>query len=240
MSVYKDTKRGTWYVSYSVREKDSKNYKHVTKRGFKTKKEATDWEIKQKSNADDGKPTNKTTFKEMTIKWENYIDSSEDSRHDHQTHFELRFKSLYNKPIIDISKQDLVDWRVWLSTTEYSTITKNKTLSYVRGVYKFANTMFDIPNIAVVLKNFKKTESEVTKEMEVWTPEEFDKFVSCVNDPEVRVFFKFLFWTGCRRGEAIALQKRHVGDHSVTLRYSQKKRKKGLKSTLYKKIFGYI
>lgn len=228
MPVYKDSQRGTWYVSYSF--KQGGKFKHVTKRGFKTKTEAKEWEKAHK----DGKTEEKKeglTFKQLAYMWEEYLDSSEDSKNDHHKHFEIRFANLYEKPIIDISKQDLIEWRSELGKTPYATITKNKTLSYVRGVYRFANEMYDVPNIATVLKNFKKTDKEATSEMEVWTPEEFEQFLSEVDEPEYKVFFEFLYWTGCRRGEAIALQKRHVKDHMVTIRYSQKLRVNGLKPT---------
>ena len=43
MSVYKDVKRNTWYVKF--RYSDWKNEtKWITKRGFTTKREATQWE----------------------------------------------------------------------------------------------------------------------------------------------------------------------------------------------------
>lgn len=232
MSVYKDAKRGTWYVSYSVKEEGTGKYKHVTKRGFKTRAAAKEWETENKSNKDSElKSSTGYTFKELAYMWENFLDSSEDSKNDHHKHFEIRFKELYDRPIEEITKQDLIEWRVALGKMDYATITKNKTLSYVRGVYKFANEMYDVPNIAAVLKNFKKTNQEVTSEMEVWTPEEFERFLAAVEDNEYKVFFEFLYWTGCRRGEAIALQKRYVKDHMVTLRYSQKIRTKGLKPT---------
>ena len=228
MPIYKDQERGTWYVSYSIKQ-DNK-YKHVTKRGFKTAKAAREWETERKAKKYEEKKE-KLTFKQMSFMWEDYLDSSEDSKNDHHKHFEIRFGDLYEKLIIDISKQDLVEWRSELSKMDYATITKNKTLSYVRGVYRFANEMYDIPNVAVVLKNFKKTCKECTCEMEVWTPEEFERFLAAVDEDEYRIFFEFLYWTGCRRGEAIALQKRHVKDHVITIMYSQKLRANGLKPT---------
>ena len=43
MAVYKDEKRGTWYVSFHYYDWTGKNCRKV-KRGFKTKREATEWE----------------------------------------------------------------------------------------------------------------------------------------------------------------------------------------------------
>ena len=43
MAVYKDKKRGTWYVSILYKDWTGKQCRKV-KRGFATKKEAQDWE----------------------------------------------------------------------------------------------------------------------------------------------------------------------------------------------------
>ncbi|MCH4020275.1 MAG: hypothetical protein LKE61_05285 [Erysipelotrichaceae bacterium] len=44
------------------------------------------------------------------------------------------------------------------------------------------------------------------QEMQVWTPEEFNMFLKCVDNPLYHAYFDALYWTGMRRGEAIALQ----------------------------------
>lgn len=36
----------------------------------------------------------------------------------------------------------------------------------------------------------------------VWSPEEFEKFTSCVNNPTYSLFFTVLYYTGVRLGEA--------------------------------------
>lgn len=43
MAAYKDEQRGTWYVSFQYYDWTGKNCRKV-KRGFKTKREATEWE----------------------------------------------------------------------------------------------------------------------------------------------------------------------------------------------------
>lgn len=43
MAAYKDEQRGTWYVSFNYYDWTGKNCRKV-KRGFKTKREATEWE----------------------------------------------------------------------------------------------------------------------------------------------------------------------------------------------------
>ena len=45
MAAYKDDERGTWYVSFHYNDWTGKNRRKL-KRGFKTRKEALEWEQK--------------------------------------------------------------------------------------------------------------------------------------------------------------------------------------------------
>ena len=59
---------------------------------------------------------------------------------------------------------------------------------------------------AQFLRSAKYTDDEImSQERPVWTPEQYKRFIDCVDLPIYRVFFDFLYWTGCRRGEAMAL-----------------------------------
>ena len=46
---------------------------------------------------------------------------------------------------------------------------------------------------------------EAKQEMQFWTPEEFAAFIRKVDKPDYKMLFEFLYITGCRRGEALAL-----------------------------------
>lgn len=248
MPVYRDAKRGTYYVSYSASDPITGRNIHITKRGFKTNREASKWEKDSKSS---GPKVSNITFQEILTRWEDYTSASKVMREKHEYHLRIRFSSYLDKPIANIKKTDLAEWRCKLDKGPWSTKTKNDTISYVKAVFRFANEMYDLPNPAKMLRPFKKTDEEVLKEMEVWTPEEFEIFLNHVDDPEYKLFFKFLFWTGCRRGEAIALQKQDVynkqpNNHFVSfnnnsgnkkrdvfvyVRYSQRDQKSGLRPT---------
>ena len=72
--------------------------------------------------------------------------------------------------------------------------------------------------------------------MEVWTPEEFNRFLAMVDDRVYQLYFEFLFWTGCRKGEALALQKNDISEQCATIRYSKRDQRDGLKPTKTKTI----
>ena len=228
MSVYKDKDRGTWYVKYTVKDLPTGTKKRKTKRGFKTAKAAKEWERKANCQID-GRETK--VIEELAADWENTNQPSKETIRHYNEHIRYRFYNLKGKRVDDISKLDLLAWRNMLNSSEFSTKTKNDTITFLNGVLTFASLVYDIPNNSVVLKRFKKTDDEVMKEMDIWSPEEFNKFISAVDNPMFKAYFKFLFWTGCRRGEGIALQKSDVKGLNVYISHSQRTIKEGLKPT---------
>ena len=234
MSVYKDKKRGTYYVSFSQKDILTGKFKHITKRGFLTSKEAKQWE---RENYGKVRIRNVSkSFGDISKEWEQACQASLEVQKKHKAHFEKRFAEFQNRAIESITKADLIVWRNELADMPYSTRTKNTTISYVKGVFRFANDMYGIPNEAAMLRSLKKTNNEAMQEMEVWTPEEFQRFLTMVDVPVLKLYFEFLFWTGCRRGEALAIQKNDVSDKHAIIRYSQRARKNGLKPTKTKQV----
>ena len=234
MPIYRDAKRGTYYVSFSQKDILTGKFKHVQKRGFITQKEAKQWE---RENYGRVRIVNKAhSFKDVSEQWERAAQATLETQRKHKEHYEKRFAEFQDRTIESITKADLIQWRSDLAETEYSTRTKNSTISYVKSVFKFANEMYGVPNNAASLRQLKRTDTEVMKEMEVWTPEEFQRFLTMVDVPVLKLYFEFLFWTGCRRGEALAIQKNDVSDKHAIIRYSQRARKNGLKPTKTKQV----
>lgn len=230
MAVQRD-QNNSYYVDFKVKD-SSGTWRHICKRGFKTLKEARKWEKDYKESASiKSEKTPDYTFDDIFKLWLANLQVSDTSRIRYEAHIDSRFTKLRSKQINYISKGDLLEWRAWLLSTDYATRTKNATITLVRSIFKFGADMYNLPNPSGCLRRFKQTDEELLKEMTVWTPEEFEKFVSCVEDPTYHLFFEFLFWTGCRRGEAIAVQKNNLSDGWVTIRYSQRYNKEGLKPT---------
>lgn len=229
MSIYKDQKRGTWYVSYAFKDLPSGRFRHKTKRGFKTQKDAKDWERESYCSVDN---RSDKTFEELVTEWEENLQASKESRRCYSEHIKYRLQPLRNKKINDISSKDLIDWRIQLSFNDnFSTATKNSAISFVRSIFSYSAMIYGTSNPTGMLKRFKPTNKEILSEMQVWTPQEFDQFISAVDDKTYNLFFRFLFWTGCRRGEAIALQKDDIVGTKAYIRYSQRTQSEGLKPT---------
>lgn len=229
MPVYKDEKTGTWFYSYKRRDPVSGAWKHIKKRGFPTRREAV---AAERETLAEKSPKSSATFREMVDLWEQYSATSAEANRKHHEHFDIRFSKYQDLPMDALTKPVLSRFRAELSQDDrFSTTTKNRTISYVRSVLRFAHNVYDLPDHSAVLTRLKETDQEALQEFSVWSPEEFDTFIEYVENPLYTLFYRFLFWTGCRRGEAIALQKTEVGDHAVTFKYSQRTQKEGLKPT---------
>lgn len=82
-----------------------------------------------------------------------------------------------------------------------------------------------------ILRPFKKAASEI-KTMEVWSIDEFNQFMALIRQPVYRTLFRLLFWTGMRRGKALALTKSDIlPDGSISISKSFRRRIDGIGST---------
>ena len=53
------------------------------------------------------------------------------------------------------------------------------------------------------------------EEYKIWDEEEFEKFSSVIDDPIYKTFFTYLFYTGRRKGEVMALSPRDIHKNSA-------------------------
>ena len=58
----------------------------------------------------------------------------------------------------------------------------------------------------------------IQKEYDTWTPEEFARFAEAVHNPVYRSFFTFMYYTGTRRGEAMAVRASDIDPDAMTVR----------------------
>ncbi|MBR2759678.1 MAG: site-specific integrase [Solobacterium sp.] len=229
MAISFDEKRKTYYVNMKQIQPDG-SVKWVKKRGFRTKREAKAWEAEAHKAVQEAK-TVSPTFRAMISEWEAYSQSSAEVKIKHREHFEKRFSEFLDRPIGEITKAELIQWRGLLADQEVSTKTKNITIQFVRSVFRYANQIHDLPNTAACIKPLKLTNQELMHEMDVWTPDEFQRFLSCVDKPIYSLYFETLYWTGMRRGEGIAIQADDLKDGWANIHASQRTATEGRKPT---------
>lgn len=221
MSVRKDN-NGKWYAVVETKDPVTGKRKQLKKRGFLTKREAKAWEASMLEK----RPT-----KTMVSFWDGlqlYLDDSDASK----TTRELKERWIINhfplkdKPIENITRDELITWRSELKDSGLANRTMNRGIQYIKSVFKFMSMVYSIPDTGIVLKTFKLSKED-KKEMEVWTPEEFEQFITHVSMPVYKAYFTFLYWTGCRRSEGMAVCKEDLKDGYVHIHRSIKHFKNG-------------
>lgn len=97
MSVSKDKSTGLWYYVYKVRNPITNKVSWKKKCGFATKRDALHAEADAQRLAQD--TSGELTFKEMSEKYMDSIESSDTMRQIKRTHFLQRFSDYYELPI---------------------------------------------------------------------------------------------------------------------------------------------
>lgn len=213
MSVYKDTKRSTWYVKLQYKNWEDKK-KWVTKRGFTTKRDALQWErtflLQKKGDLEMSfadfvelyKSDRKPRIKESTFATkDNIIDTK-------LTPF------FGKKPVGEISTRDVMQWQNTLLEHKNPATGKHYSKSYLKTVHNQLSAIF---NHAIRFYQMKENPAAIVGNMgtekgihmKYWTKEEYLKFSEyMMDDPVGYYYFQMLYWCGLREGEALALTPR--------------------------------
>lgn len=203
MAILKDNERGTWYVTLRKKDAITGKYVQVKRRGFATKREAKDWEAEQRTV----KTVVKTavTFRELDDKYIEYKNPPKMSTRNQEKHRVGKYMASFcDLPLSEVTKGMLMEWYTDLVKQDVSVSVKNYCIGVVRSVYQFGHNVYGFPNDAAMLKKLKKDKKKA--DMVTWTVPEFNRFLEEVEGEHYRNFFYFVYWTGLRRGEALALR----------------------------------
>ncbi len=208
MGVYK-TENGKWFVSIRYVNWQGKHDRKV-KRGFSTKREASEWErnfiMKTSENLDMSFSTFIELYKEdlkNRLKLNTWImkESIIDKK------ITPYFK---NKQMADIKPSDIISWQNVM--LEYKTDNgKPFSPTYLKTIHNQLSAIFNhavkyyglISNPAAKVGNMGK---EKNNEMLFWTKSEYQKFSEELMDKPISYYaFEMLYWCGLRVGELLAL-----------------------------------
>lgn len=228
MPVYKNEKSGSWFCKFYYIDWTG-NRKQKKKEGFRTKKEAQDFEREFLSKAH---ASCDMAFGSMV---ELYM---EDCKH------RLKPTTFANKefligtkllpffkdmPINTITPATIRRWQnELLSDPKGYSPTYLKTVhNQVSAIFNFAVKYYRLENNPCRLAGSMGKKN--ADEMNIWTVEEFDQFIQAVgNKPASVVIFNLLFWTGMRSGEMFALEVADfdfvAGTVSITKNYARQKK----------------
>lgn len=238
MSVHRNKKTKKWEVWISYKDFTGKyKNKHLT--GFTRKKDA---EIaaalwKEKNQNDNSDTIRFDILYDKYLAYKKTVNkaSSIVSTGNKVTKHILPYFS--KRKVQDITVHDIRDWQ-----NEMRSKTKNNhskySIEYLQGLHTILSSILDhgqkyhniTKNVAKLAGNFVDNSSMI-KEMDFFTYDEWKKFEDAFvyDDFEYKCFFQFLYWTGCRRGEAQALT---WNDFNADLTYVT------IKKTLSNKVTG--
>lgn len=120
------------------------------------------------------------------------------------------------KSIHDFKAVDYLEWQMQINemSLKYS---YRKTLHYCFVAFlNFCIKFYDLKeNVASKVGNFKNIDIE--SEGKAWTLEEYKQFISCVDNNIYHALFNFLFFSGCRMGETLALTFNDIIDSTINI-----------------------
>lgn len=201
---------GTWSSRFYITDQNG-NKLRKRKRGFKTKKEALEYEREFLS---------KTNF-QNSMNFESLCEIYfEDLQHRLKQNTFLTKEHIILKKILpffkkmkveDISPAIIRKWQGQILSTINPISQKKYSLTYVKTIN---NQLVAIFNYAVKFHNLKENPchkagsigKKNADEMNIWTADEFNSFIVLLkHKPISYTGFNVLFWTGIRIGELLAL-----------------------------------
>ena len=204
MAAYKDEARGTWYVSFHYNDWTGKNRRKL-KRGFRTRKEALEYEQKfrlQQATNLDMKFSDFYKLYEDDVKPKLKLNTWRTK----EVIFEKKLIPYFkDKKMNEISPADIIKWQNEM--IKYRNDGKPYKPTYLKKMQSELSAIF---NHAVRFYNLR--ENPVVKagtigkgkadEMNFWTKEEYLKFIECVKDKPISYYaFQILYWCGIREGD---------------------------------------
>ena len=214
MAAYKD-ENGTWYSTFYIKDWQGKRIRKK-KRGFKTKKEALQWEASFISQEDGSMKIKLKDFVEVYFK---------DKAH------ELKERSIINKRYMietrvipylgdremnSITSADIIKWQNTIREFGFQPTYERMLNNQVNALFNHACKIYGLKS-SPCAKVKKMGRSEANR-LDFWTKEEYEQFIAVVDKNDIYyIMFEILFWTGCREGELLALTPADVDVNGKTV-----------------------
>lgn len=199
------------------------------KRGFSTSEEAKEWERSFLLETKSIIPTS-LTFNDLYIK---YMQSKKDIIKE-RTYDDLQntFKA-YIIPFwgniklneirvdhIEKFQQHILEMKT-LKGKPYSNAMIITIQTRLKSCFNYAFQNGYISNQKIISFKRVRRSDESIKEMRFWHPEEYNKFITIVDDKVYIALFNVLYWCGLRIGEALALRWSDINIHEKTITVSK-------------------
>ena len=199
MSAYKDKTQGTWYVSFRYIDWTGKKTQKL-KRGFKTKKEALNYE----------KEFIRKTAADMKMEMNSFIQVYFEDKKNELKENSIRNKQhMMNKHIVpyfgtrkmnEITPAEIIQWQNAIQEKGYSKTYERMIQNQLNALFNHAQKIYNLKENSC--KKVKKMGKSDANKLEFWTKAEYDSFIAGIEpESEDYLIFEILFWTGIREGD---------------------------------------
>lgn len=199
MSAYKDKTQGTWYVSFRYIDWTGKKIQKL-KRGFKTKKEALNYE----------KEFIRKTAADMKMEMNSFIQVYFEDKKNELKENSIRNKQhMMNKHIVpyfgtrkmnEITPAEIIQWQNTIQEKGYSKTYERMIQNQLNALFNHAQKIYNLKENPC--KKVKKMGKSDANKLEFWTKAEYDRFIAGIEPgSEDYLIFEILFWTGIREGD---------------------------------------
>ena len=243
MSAYKDKTQGTWYVSFRYVDWTGKKTQKL-KRGFKTKKEALNYE----------KEFIRKTAADMKMEMNSFIQVYFEDKKNELKENSIRNKQhMMNKHIVpyfgtrkmnEITPAEIIQWQNTIQEKGYSKTYERMIQNQLNALFNHAQKIYNLKENPC--KKVKKMGKSDANKLEFWTKAEYDSFIAGIEpESEDYLIFEILFWTGIREGDdddKIRLNQRKPSKYKGLSRFGPEKNLQRInkfmkeRPTFYKKL----
>lgn len=209
MPAYKDEERKTWYAKFYFKDWDGKT-KPKMKRGFRTKKEAQDFERDFLTSHSGSSPDLM-----MHTLIEKYVDDLQ--HHVRKSTYLLRMRTIEKHilpffgslKVSEVTAAHVRQWQNGLVKEGYKPSTQLEWHTMLSSIFNYGIKFCGVKNNPARLAGSVGSKKS-SKEIKFWTKEEFDRFLAVVDQPEYRFLFLTLYYSGMREGECLALKQNDI------------------------------
>ena len=226
MPAYKDDERNTWFVKFKYKNWNNEE-KWVTKRGFRTKREALQWEkefqLQQQGSIEMSfadfvqvyREDRTPRLKESTaVMKDNIIDTK-------------LVPYFGQKPIQEITTRDVMQWQNEMLRYRDPKTGKPYSKSYLKTIHNQLSAVFNhavrhykLKENPAMLAGNMGTEKGI--QMDFFTKEEYLRFADAMMDEPMAYYcFQVLYWCGIREGEMLALTLDDIDFQKKTIRINK-------------------
>ena len=215
MAVYNEknkdkwTKDGRhWYFRITYNDVKGKKRYYKSKK-YETRELAEAEELKFKTKRDN------PTLVKFSVVASEYLDYMYESKKEstaysyenaYNKNIEPYFKDFY---INNITMQNIKYWKEEMFKKNFKINYLDKLYNILKSIYDYAIRNYSLENNLIAISGrFQKANEEVIadeQKIRYITYEEFNQFVSVIDDDMWKTFFTFLYYTGMRKGEVQAL-----------------------------------